>query len=79
MHAPVLRGPNCSLPFHISSDASDLAIGAALGQEENKQSCVIYYISKNLSSVELNYTVTEKEFLAIIFAFNKFTHYIIGY
>jgi len=50
VQALVLRGPNWSLPFHISSDALDLAIGAALGQEENKQSYAIYYISKKLSS-----------------------------
>ena len=79
MQAPILRGPNWSLPFHISSDASDLAIGAALGQEENKQSYAIYYISKNFSSAELNYTVTEKEFLVVIFAIDKFRHYITGY
>ena len=79
MHAPVLRGLNWSLPFHISSDASDLAIGIDLGQEENKQSYDIYYISKNLSSAKLNYTITKKEFLAVIFAINKFRHYIIGY
>ena len=74
-----MRGPNWSPPFHISSNASDLAIGATLGQEENKKSYAIYYISKNLSSAELNYTVTEKEFLAVIFAINKFRHYITGY
>ena len=68
-----MRGPNWSLPFHISSDASNLAIGTALGQEENQQSYAIYYISKNLSSAELNYTFTEKEFLAVIFAINKFS------
>eukprot|EP00253_Pinus_taeda_P007389 PITA_07389 len=62
--APVLRGPNWNLPFQISSDASDTAIGAVLGQEEEKNPYAIYYISKNLSSAELNYTVTEKEFLA---------------
>lgn len=32
VHALVLRGPKRSLPFHISSDASDLDIGATLGQ-----------------------------------------------
>jgi len=67
------------LPFHISFDTSDLVICAALVQEENKQSYAIYYISKDLSSTELNYTVTEKEFLAVIFAINKFRHYITGY
>ena len=30
--APILRGPNWTLPFHISSDASDTAIGAVLGK-----------------------------------------------
>eukprot|EP00253_Pinus_taeda_P028738 PITA_28738 len=77
--APVLRGPNWNLPFQISSDASDTAIGAVLGKEEDKKPYAIYYISKNLSSAELNYTVTEKEFLAIIHAVNKFRHYITGY
>jgi hypothetical protein len=29
--APILRGPDWTLPFHISYDASDTAIGAVLG------------------------------------------------
>ena len=77
--APVLRGPNWNLPFQISTDASDTAIGAVLGQEEEKIPYAIYYISKNLALAELNYTVTEKEFLAVIHAINKFRHYITGY
>ena len=77
--APVLRGPTWDLPFQISSDASDTAIGAVLGKEEDKKPYAIYYIRKNLSPVELNYTVTEKEFLAVIYAVNKFRHYITRY
>jgi len=77
--APVLRGPNWDLPFQISSNALDIAIGAVLGQEEDRKPYAIYYISKNLSPAELNYTVTEKEFLAVIHAVNKFRHYITRY
>jgi hypothetical protein len=75
----VLRGPNWTLPFHISIDASDTAIRGVLGWKEDQQSYVIYFVSKNLSPVELNYTVTEKEFLKVVHAINKFFHYIIGY
>ena len=76
---PILRGPNWALPFHISFDASDTTIGAVLGQQEGHIPYAIYYVSKNLAPAELNYTVIEKEFLAIVYAINKFRHSIIGY
>jgi len=77
--APILRGQNWALPFHIHADASHKAIGAALGQVEEKLPYAIYFISKNMSKVGLNYTVTEKELLAVVHSLNKFRHYIIGY
>jgi len=55
------------------------AIGVALGQVEQKLPYAIYFVSKNLSKAELNYTVTKKEFLALVHALNKFRHYITGY
>ena len=39
----------------------------------------IYYISINLQGAKYNYIVTKKELLAIIYALNKFRHYVIGY
>ena len=60
--APILRGPDWSLPFHISTDASDAAIGGVLGQKEGKAPYAIYFISKNLTPTELNYIVTENNF-----------------
>jgi hypothetical protein len=77
--APVLRGPNWKIPYHISTDASDISIGVVLGKEEDKKPYTIYFINKNVTPTELNYTVTEKEFLAVIHAINKFLHYITGY
>jgi len=76
---PILRGPNWALPFHSHVDASHKAIGEALGQVEEKFPYAIYFISKNLSKVELNYIVTKKELLAVVHSLNKFRHYIIGY
>eukprot|EP00253_Pinus_taeda_P016982 PITA_16982 len=54
--APILRGPNWALPFHIHTDASNKAIGAALGQVEEKLPYAIYFVSRNLSKAEMNYT-----------------------
>ena len=45
---PIILGPNWALPFHIHVYASHKAIGVALGQEEEKFPCAIYFISKNL-------------------------------
>ena len=69
---PILRGPNWALPFHIYLDASDTTIGAVLGQQDGQAPYVVYYLSKNLAPAELNYTVTKKEFLAIVYSINKF-------
>ena len=56
--SPILRGPNWALPFHISFDASDTAIGAVLGQQDGQAPYAVYYISKNFAPFELNYTNT---------------------
>jgi len=77
--AQILRGPNQSIHFHISTNASDISIGVVLGKKEEKRPYAIYYISKNLTPAKKNYTVMEKEFLVVVYAINKFRHYITGY
>ena len=47
--APVVRAPNWQLPFEVMCDASDLAIGAVLGQREDGKPYVVYYVSKTLN------------------------------
>ena len=59
-------------------DASDFAIGAVLGQRRNKVFHPIYYASQTLTGAQWNYTVIEKELLAIIFTFVKFRSYLVG-
>ena len=76
--APILRGPDWSLPFHIYSDASDTAIVGVLIQKAGQAPYAIYFISKNLTPSELNYTITKKEFLVVVYSINKNFHYIIG-
>ena len=75
--APILKGPNWALPFHIHTDASNKAIGADLGQINEKLPYAIYCIRKNLSEEELNYTVTEKELLVVMHSLNKLLKHVI--
>ncbi|XP_057734261.1 uncharacterized protein LOC130949607 [Arachis stenosperma] len=76
--APIISPPDWNLPFELMCDASDFAVGAVLGQRKNNLVHVIYYASKVLNDAQRNYTTTEKELLAIVFAFDKFRSYLIG-
>ncbi|RVW68085.1 Transposon Ty3-I Gag-Pol polyprotein [Vitis vinifera] len=76
--APIVRAPNWKLPFEVMCDSSDLAMGAVLGQREDGKPYVIYYASRTLNEAQKNYTTTEKELLAVVFALDKFHAYLVG-
>ena len=79
--SPILRLPvfNEGKPFILRSDASDIGIGAVLLQEfEGEGKLPIAYASKKLLPWERNYSVIEKECLAIIWAIEKFRKYPFG-
>ena len=76
--ALIVVAPDWSVPFELMCDASDYAIGAVLGQKRERIFQVIYYASRTLNDAQLNYATTEKELLAIVFAFDKFRPYLIG-
>ena len=59
-------------------DASDLVVGAVLGQRVEGNPYVVYYVSKTLNEAQRNYTTTEKEFLAVVYALDNFRSYLIG-
>ncbi|XP_070009802.1 uncharacterized protein [Nicotiana sylvestris] len=75
---PIITAPNWSVSFELMCDASDVAVGAILGQHINIIFHPIYYASKTMNSAKVNYTVMEKELIAIVFAIEKFRPYLIG-
>ncbi|WJZ87893.1 hypothetical protein VitviT2T_007241 [Vitis vinifera] len=75
---PIVRAPNWQLPFEVMCDANDFAVGVVLGQREDGKPYVIYYASKTLNEAQRNYTTTEKELLAVVFALDKFRAYLVG-
>jgi hypothetical protein len=76
--APIMQSPDWTLPFELMCDASDYAVGAVLGQRKDKKPYVIYYASKTLNEAQMNYSTTEKELLAVVFALEKFRSYLVG-
>lgn len=80
IQSPVLASPDFSKKFYIQADASNKSIGSVLIQkDEDGFDRPIAYASRNLRGAELNYCVTEKECLAVVFAVEKFRQYVEGY
>ncbi|GJW59487.1 reverse transcriptase domain-containing protein [Tanacetum coccineum] len=75
--APILIAPDWDLPFELMCDASDFAIGAVFGQRHEKHFRPIHYASNRMNEAESHYTMTEKEMLAVVYAFEKFWSYLI--
>ncbi|GJY37817.1 reverse transcriptase domain-containing protein [Tanacetum coccineum] len=72
-----LSCPDWNLPFELMCDASDFAIGAVLGQRKMKHFQPIHYASKTMTEAQIHYTTTEKEMLAVVYAFEKFRPYLV--
>nr|GEU51870.1 reverse transcriptase domain-containing protein [Tanacetum cinerariifolium] len=75
--APILIAQDWDMPLEPMCDASDFAIGAVLGQRQDKHFRPIHYASKTMTEAESNYTTTEKEMLVVVYAFEKFRSYLI--
>nr|GEW18055.1 reverse transcriptase domain-containing protein [Tanacetum cinerariifolium] len=75
--APILTPPKWDQPFELMCDAGDYAVGAILGLRVEKHFRPIHYDSKTINQAETNYMTTEKEMLAVVYAFEKFRSYLI--
>ena len=71
---PIIISPNWNLPFELMCDASDFAVGAVLGQKDGRHFHPIYFASKTLNAAQQNYTVTEKELMALYSHSINFEH-----
>jgi len=78
--APILATPDWTKEFHVTVDASGWCVGAILWQpDKEKRERPIYYASRQMNPAERNYTTTEREALAMVYACKKFRHYLLGY
>ena len=70
--------PDWKKEFEIICNASDYEMGVVLGQKADKLFRVIYYSNKTFNEAQENYSTTEKEMMAMVFACEKFKAYILG-
>ena len=76
--SPILRLPDFTKTFTLQCDASDTGLGAVLLQEHSDGMFPIAYASRKMLQRETNYSVTEKECLAIVFGIQHFQKYLYG-
>lgn len=77
-HAPLLQYPDHDKPFILTTDASNVALGAVLSQGTIGNDKPIAYASRTLSETESRYSTIERELLAIIWAIKHFRPYLYG-
>ena len=71
--------PDFEKQFILTTDASDKAIGGILSQrDKNGKEQMVHTFSKTLDKAQTNYSVTDKELLAVVKCLEHFRHYLLG-
>ena len=76
IEAPLLHRPVPGCEYTLHTDASDTGLGSFLMQRVDNTDRVIAYASRALKPNEKNFSVTEKELLAVKWSIEKFRCYI---
>lgn len=75
---PILQYPDYAMSFILTTDASNYALGAVLSQGQVGKDKPVAYASRTLYSSEINYSASEKEMLAVVWAVKYFRQYLFG-
>ena len=75
-HHPILSAPDFDMPFILAVDASDVGAGAVLLQLRDRVEHPVCFFSKKFNRAQRNYSVVEKELLALILALQHFAVYL---
>jgi len=75
---PILAMPMDSGEFILDTDAANETIGAVLSEIQQGQERVIAYASRQLDRRKMNYCVTRKELLAVVYFLRYFKQYLLG-
>ena len=76
--APVLRLPDFDHQFVVTTDASDVAVGAILQQDVGNGLQPVAFASRKLQQAEVRYSAYERELLGIVWAIGQWKHYFQG-
>jgi transposase InsO family protein len=76
--APILKLPDIGMEFTLRTDASNVAMGCVLMQNYEGTMHPVAYASKKFSESERNYSVEERECLAMVWGIRKFNRYLYG-
>ncbi|GBG78897.1 hypothetical protein CBR_g28611 [Chara braunii] len=76
--APVLKLPDPSLPFVLTTDASQYGIGAVLQQNDGNGLRPVEYMSKKIKTQKLQDSTYEKKLYALVSALKHWKHFLLG-